>query len=55
MLLLAPGAILVCQKVRLGFLKMRSVRTLAAFNITESIGTLCLTLTPTTRTSVISL
>jgi hypothetical protein len=34
-------SILACQKVRLGFLNMRSVRTLAAFNITESISTLC--------------
>ncbi len=42
MLLLAECVILVCQKVRLGFLNVRSVRTLAAFNITESISTLCL-------------
>ncbi len=45
MLLLAECAILVRQKVRLRFLNVRFVRTLAAFNITESIGTLCLTLT----------
>jgi hypothetical protein len=42
--------ILLCQKVRLGFLNLnvRSVRTLAAFNITESISTLCLSLTGST-------
>ncbi len=37
MLLLALCVILVCQKARLGFLNVRSVRTLAGFNITESI------------------
>jgi hypothetical protein len=35
----------VCQKVRLGFLHAGSVRRLAAFNTTENIGTLSLTLT----------
>ncbi len=45
MLLLSECAILVCQKVRLGFLNVRSVRTLAAFSITQSISALCLTLT----------
>ncbi len=34
MLLLSECVILVCQKVRLGFLNVRSVRTLAAFSIT---------------------
>jgi hypothetical protein len=35
MLLLAESVILVvCQKVRLGFLNVRSLRRLAAFNIT---------------------
>jgi hypothetical protein len=38
MLLLALCVIFLCQKVRLGFMNVRSVRTLAAFNITESIG-----------------
>jgi hypothetical protein len=40
MLFLALCVILVCQKVRLGLLNVRSVRTLASFSITESIGTL---------------
>jgi hypothetical protein len=44
LLLLASCDILLCQKVRLGFLNVRSLRTLAAFNITESTGTLSLTL-----------
>jgi hypothetical protein len=45
MLLLTLCATLVCQNFRLGFLNVRPVRTLAAFNITESIRTLCLGLT----------
>ncbi len=47
MLLLALlCVILACKKARLGFLNLRSVRRLAAFNITdESISTLCLSLT----------
>ncbi len=45
MLLLSECVILVCQKVRLGFLNVRSVRTLAAFSITQRISALCLTLT----------
>ncbi len=47
MLVLAEDecVILVCQKVRLGFLNVPSVRTLVAFSITESISALCLSLT----------
>jgi hypothetical protein len=44
MLLLAALCLILvctCQKVRLGFLNVRSVRALAAFNISERIGTLC--------------
>ncbi len=37
MLLLDLRVILVCQKVRLGFLSVRSVGALAALNITENI------------------
>jgi hypothetical protein len=44
-LLFAPCVVLVCQKVRLDFLNARSLRRLAAFNITESSSTLCLSLT----------
>jgi hypothetical protein len=40
MLLLADCLILVRQKVRLGFLNVRFVGTIAAFNITDRISRL---------------
>ncbi len=41
MLLVAESVKVVCQNVRLGSLNVRSLRTLRAFNFTQSIVTLC--------------